>query len=173
VSNTLLAALVGIISAVITSIISHWLLIHRLKQETAHRARTNLYENQLAAYKKFWNLLVQTSRYNLGDGIIQQVNNNCYLHAEKAKLFLDAVTSFLSSEEGIFLSRRVIDVMVRTRAVIIRVLEAHPHAELVQLSRTKQKKIQGGLRHLYFYTRDDIGLRDPNPVKGVFGHRGA
>lgn len=167
----LLSGLVGFLSAVFTSILSHWFVLHRLRKEAKQRIREDYFQKQLTAYMKLWSLLGSTSKYATKKTIISKNETGSYLDIENACSFCQAITDFFFSEDGIFLTRDMRKAVFTARNVLEDYINMASQEEkkCIQISSSKADSIQSKFSRIYNQARYDIAVQDLKFNKKEFG----
>jgi len=159
--TVIVAALIGFISAVITSLISHGLLLGRIRREAMEPFRSEFYQKQLMAYQKMWSLLGPTSRYPSDNTVIIRKNRQQYLSVVNARKFSNDIREFFFSEYGIFLSKE----MRKSIFEMLDDLAEHKYRggsedNLVPLTKEQASSIQVCFANIHVTARRDLALSD-------------
>ena len=168
-----LLSILGIVAGIILGFISGWFSLTALRKGALHNTLRELFAQQLVAYKILWSVVFNTSRYDLGDGILQKVGDDSFLDVKRAKAFVKGIEDFFVSENGIFISRDLLKVLFKTRKYILSALNENHEKDRIKLSKIKIKQIKGGLSHIQHLLQSDINLRTANPAKQIFGDDGS
>ena len=161
---TLLAVLAGFVSAALMGIISHLLVLRRLRREKLETLRTSYYEKQIRSYQKFWSLLSPTSRYwNFEDSLIVKKNDRNGLQIDSVDKFFISFRSFFYSEDGLFLSRSLRKEVFELRKSLSNLIEREKDRiedGFLPVSYKQRKSIRNSFHQIREIVRADIGLHD-------------
>lgn len=156
--------LIALLTAAITSWISHRISLDRVRKEAAQKHRSSLFQRQVIAYMKFWALLGPTS-IRLQEGtIISKDVSGARLNIAIYKNFRQDLIKFFHSEYGIFLSRDVRHAMFDGFDFIEKLIASKSQAEadpaLIAIYNTEAKKVENAFRWLRERARRDLDLQD-------------
>ena len=98
-------ALIAAYSELVTTLIANFFQRHISKKELIEKYRMIYFENQLAAYRKFWSILKPISKYLNLDSPIVKEGDMYYLDLQKCQKFSDEITDFFFSSDGVLLDR--------------------------------------------------------------------
>jgi hypothetical protein len=154
------AGLIAFASAVITSILAHWLMFRRLRRQFAERYRTVYFEKQLASYQKLWSLLKPTSLYPGEDAIIFETDPDPQFDPANAKAFCRAITDFFFSEQGIFLSKDVRKALFDLRGALEEIGKTGSSGRRFTISRNQVQLVRDSAAQLITVMRNNLGLRN-------------
>jgi hypothetical protein len=161
-NSILVSGIVGLVSATLVAVVSHWTLLHRIKKEAAQKNRSEYFQKQLAAYMKLWGLLPPTSSYITPDTIISKNVTPYEINVQNAKIFCTDITSFFFSEQGIFLSKNVRSSIFKLRDFIDALInnDASKNLHTITLSNNKYNDLIFHFKQMQIAVRNDIGLRN-------------
>jgi len=156
--STIIASLIGFITAVVGTIISHFLLLRHSTRQFAEYYRNKLFDKQLAAYEKLWGLLPPTSRASSERTILYLENSKIYVQTKIAKEFCDSITLYFFSEHGLYLSKSTRQALFNVREELWGIYSKDSENK-VEISKDDKAKIQTYFLKLHTTIRDDLGLR--------------
>lgn len=156
--------LIALLTAAITSWISHRIALDRLRKEAAQKHRSSLFQRQVTAYMKFWGLLGPTS-IRLPEGtIISKDVGGARLNVAAYQKFRQDLLTFFHSEYGIFLSRDVRHAMFDgfdfIEELIASQSQAGAETASIAIPNTQAKKVENAFRWLRERARRDLDLQD-------------
>jgi len=159
---TIIASIVGFVSAAILSIISHFLLLQKEKKIKLQILRSKLHDEQLLSYKKLWSHLEPTSKYCSDSTLIKYQQHDVYINKSVSKDFILSIRGFFFSDNGLFLSKSVRKELFGLLDILQK-LSLSPVAgdnELVKIDKTQENKIRQKIIDLIKTMRTDVGLTD-------------
>jgi hypothetical protein len=157
--STTIASLVGFITAIAGSVISHFLLLRHAKRQFAEYYRNKLFEKQLAAYERLWAILYPTSRATTDKTVVGFENGKAFFRAKIAAEFCESITQYFFSENGLYLSKSTRNVLFDVRDILQEMIYSPHHGEKFELSTEDRKRIRTSFMNLQTTIRDDLGLR--------------
>ncbi len=163
--SVVIPAMVGLISGLVSAVFSHLLLIKKIRREAEEKLRFDLYNKQIDAYQRFWDLLGPTSRYagrQHQDRMIKSNETGYFLDKEAIDSFFDSFHEFFYSEHGIFLSRELRNAFFQSRDYYYEIINSTDNISesCIQISNTKARKCFQAWDWVRTIARNDIGLRD-------------
>jgi hypothetical protein len=160
VTSALLTALIGFISAVIGTIISHRLIERRSHREFAERYRNKLFDKQLAAYEALWKVLRRTSRYYDDETIFRWHTSSVWFSQSAAREYCKELTEIFFSEHGLYLAKTTRQCMFEVRDARRKIsIEVRDEPELTVLPDVQAKHLRSQFQKLTMTVRHDMGLR--------------
>ena len=159
--TVVIASLVGFISALIGTIVSHWLITRRSRREFAEKYRTTLFDKQLNAYQKLWSLLAPTSRFYTDKTIVFIRDGKPHINVTTAKKFCEAITEFFFSEHGLYLSKTSRRALFETRDAVYKNIAANKAWDITDIEITAEirSELRNSFENLHTTIRTDLGLR--------------
>lgn len=173
VSATIITALVTLISGIISALVAligHYWTLKRVREEMLTKFKGGLYDKQITAYQKFWDMLEPLSNYDVGhDPILLTGNDKFHFNAVSARNFFVSYRSFFYSEHGIFLSKRLRDEVIGFRSFSEEIIAENPNSgDVFPISNSKGRKIRHFIDGIHTLARTDIGLSDPSvPTEAI------
>lgn len=172
-SEPVVSAMLGIIAGLLSGGLAGWFALRKVKKETENLIRKDLYTRQLDSYSKFWQIVLESSKYGRPDGIVSADHDTYSLNREIAEAFVSNVSAFHSSSQGIYLSNELAELSFRTIEIISNVLDNESTEANISIGKNKAKKIEGGLSLMKYHLRHDVNLRVAKPAKDLLGDSGA
>ncbi len=159
----MLSGIIALVSALVVAAVGHILTLTRVRKEVGVKIKAGLYEKQITAYQKFWDLLEPLSYYDVGhDPILFSKDDKFHLNAASARSFFISFRTFFYSEHGIFLSRRLRQEIFELRRILEEIIAENPNAgDVFPISNSNAKKIRHLFDGIHTIARRDIGLIDP------------
>lgn len=172
-SDPIISSILGIVSGILSGGLAGWFALRKLRNETENSVRKDLYTRQLDAYAKFWQVVLESSKYGRPDGIVQKQGDSYFLNRERGYEFISKVSAFHSTSQGIYLSNELSELSFRTIDVVSNVLGSESAEENISIGKNKASKIEGGLALMKYHMRHDVNLRVAKPAKDLLGESGA
>jgi hypothetical protein len=165
VTTLIASALVGLVSGIAASAVSHLLILRRIRGEALQRLEFGLHEKQAEAYQELWSHLGPTSRYcptEDSNRLVKLDGSGYYLDSKNVISFFESLNDYFYSRHGIFLSKRLRSALFEVREFYEKtVKETSPDEDgKIRLSNKKAKKCHHAWDWIRTLLRHDIGLRD-------------
>jgi len=156
------AAVVGALSAILTSVIASWVSYRSLRAEYLGKHRLELISKQMAACEALWAVLEPASRSEGEARIIVHKKDQPYIVLSVAKKFYDDLNKVFNSTPGLYYSRQLRTELFDLRNFIMKefISEASEDQFEVQISKSKEEKFDGKVQQLRIAIRAEIGVKD-------------
>lgn len=156
----IIAALIGLSSAVITSFIVSWLSYKKLKKDLVLEYKTELIKKQMESCENLWESLTAVS-FTLGNEcLVKNIDDKPTVDIEEAKSFVKASSDVFLSSFGLYFSRNIRDSLFDLRDFIVDEFIKKSEAENYVISKRLLKRFRGKVGKLRTAIREEIGVRD-------------
>lgn len=170
-SDSLFAAVIGFLSAIITSLIAAGVTYRKLKLELLGKHNQELINRQFVACESLWLALESASRSVGENRVVVFREQKIYIVLPAARHLYDALTGVFNSADGLYFSRHLRTELFDLRGFIETEFVAPIHSSMVEInvSRNKYEKFDGKVQNLRKAIREEIDVEDPGFVKkGLF-----
>lgn len=166
-SSTLIAALVGLVGAVITSLLAGYVGYRRLRTEVLAQTRKDYMQRQIAACEDLWRRLLPLSEYRNSKSIVHEFTNPIMASPRRAREFCEDVTAAFFTPTGLYISREVRYRLFVLRAIIDKefVRGRDDLDTLVPISRAALKRYRHNRGALFRAIRSEVGAIDLRVVQ--------
>lgn len=156
-SDILIAAVVGAITGLGTSLLGFLIAYRNLKTEFQGKFRLELISKQLVACESLWALLALASRSDGIERVITYDGEKPFLVRIQAKKLYDELNIIFNSPFGLYYSKNIRKCLFDLRDFI--------HREFLQrgdddISKVKVAKFDGYVQNLRIAIRKEIGVED-------------
>src|SRR5687768_12296062 len=107
VADTVMAAIVGSLAAILTSLLGSWISYRALRADYLGKYRLDLIGKQMAACEALWNVLEPGSRSHGKIRVIIDKNNKHYANVKVAEKLYSDLTRVFNSSAGLYFSRQL------------------------------------------------------------------
>ena len=164
-TTLIVSALVGLISGIAASVVSHILILRRIRSEALQKLKFGLHDKQAEAYQGFWSQLGPTSEYcptEESNRCVKQDDSGYYLDRKNMVAFFESLNEYFYAKHGIFLSKRLRSALFKARDFYEKTAKEGSVDKdgKIRISNTKAKKCYQAWHWVRTIVRDDIGLRD-------------
>ncbi len=172
ITDTLIAALVGAITAVLTGIFTSFISYRVLKAEYSGKQRLEIIGKQIAACESLWAIL-DSGSLSLGENrVVYRLGDRFHLNPKSAAHFHDSINKIFLSSSGLYFSRQLRDAIFELRDFIEKdfLITQKEITSNIEISTTKVKYFDGLVANLRNCIRKEIGVEDlkagsENPIK--------
>jgi hypothetical protein len=157
-----ISALIGALTAAITSLIGFWVSYKNLSAEYLGKLNIELTNKQLSACEALWIILEPVSRSRGVTRVIIQRNEQPYVVLNAAKNFYDSINKVFYSKSGLYYSRRLRNELFDLRDYILEefISKMKDGVTEIQINKSKVKKFDGKVQQLRIAIRAEIGVED-------------
>jgi hypothetical protein len=173
-SDAVIAAIVGFLSAVITSIIASWVSHRRLRAELMGKYRLELIGKQTTACESLWSVLESGSRSIGENRVVVYTEGKPHVVIPVAKDLYAALTKVFNSPSGLYFSRQLRQAIFDLRDFIGDefIPKNQDGQSELEVSNNKAKSFHGRIANLRIALRKEIGTEDltvsrEGPAKGI------
>lgn len=160
-SESFIAALVGALTALITSTIAGWVSFSSIRTEFKSKYHSELITRQIQSCENLWSVLAIASRTMGEKRLIVKNENSATISVEQARKLYDDLTSVFTSPSGLYFSRNLRLSLFDLRDFLSEeiLLEAKEEASF-QWSKTKANELDGYIQNLRNAIRHEVGAED-------------
>jgi hypothetical protein len=165
-TDSLLAAFVGAIIAIVTSIIATWVSFRNIRTEYQTKYHLELVERQIKACESLWSVLAITSRTFGDQRLIIFNEKDAAISVECAQKLYSDLTVVFNSSSGLYFSKDL-----RRSLFVLRdflgeeIITNKSDEQTLQWSKTKAKDLDGYIQNLRNAIRNEVGLVDLTVAK--------
>jgi hypothetical protein len=161
-TDTVIAAVVGALAAVLTSLAASWVRYRALRADYLGKYRMELISKQMAACEALWRVLEPGSRSHGQVRVIVNKNDKHYASVEVAEKLYGELTQVFNSPSGLYFSRQLRESLFELRDFIGDefLKKAESGNTELEISNNKAKSFHGRLATLRIALRKEIGTED-------------
>ncbi|MCD4738859.1 MAG: hypothetical protein K8R89_06330 [Anaerolineae bacterium] len=174
VTDTIIAAIVGFLSAVITSLIASRVSYRKLKTEYLAQHRKEIIDKQVSACESLWIALEPASRVDGETRIVVNVHDSPRVILPVAIEFNRKITEVFFSPSGLYFSRQLRRALFGLRDFIQEEFISKNLGKEIEfdISKTKYRKFRSKMTKLIITIREEIGVEDlclarEGPAEGI------
>jgi hypothetical protein len=160
VSETIIAAMVGAITAIITSILAAWVSYYNISKEYKTKYHMDLVSKQIDACEKLWGVLEIASKKGGADKLISESDKGTFISIEAARKLHSNLTEIFNSPSGLYYSRSLRSELFILRDFIDNQILKDIQETKLQWSKAKANKLDGYIQNLRTAIREEMGLDD-------------
>src|SRR6185295_19325611 len=134
---TVFAAIVGCLSAVLTSVLAGFLSHRKLRAELTAGHRRELISRQILACERLWSALRPISIHAGMSSVITQQDGSSEAHPKAIEEFCENVTSLFFSPTGLYLSREVRTALFEMRDFLTGCVDAISETLPIRLEKSR------------------------------------
>jgi hypothetical protein len=158
---TVIAAIVGFVSAVVGSIIAGVINHRRLSAELRAQRRKEYFGRQLAACEALWKQLLPLTEHACDASLVQETGTGGLAYPKRANRFCEDITAEFYAPTGLYLSRDVREKLFRLRGFLHNSLvKRHPDCESVEVGKRFFKTYAALKQQLIRAIRMEVGVLD-------------
>jgi hypothetical protein len=156
-------ALIAVIAALITTLITQYLTTKQFNTSVKEHYRKLYFERQLLAYEALWSKLRPLSQYHDKKTLLLRKKEDGItvwkLSVENTQLFCGDITDFFFSNNGIYLTKSTRKAIFDLRWKLVGVTSRHPNEkQIIVIGNDDRKEINKQITVLTDSVRKDIGL---------------
>lgn len=161
-TGTLIAAVAGVLSAVLASAGASWVSYRALKSEYLGKRRLELIGKQIAACEALWNALASTSRSHVGNRVVIYRNDHPWVALATAHELCESLTAVFMSPAGLYFSRTVRHCLFDLRDFLESefLSGAHEQVSEIEISKRKAKNFDYLVQCLRVAIRKELGVEN-------------
>ncbi len=166
-NTNIIAAVVGLVSAVVASIVTGYVGYRRLRSELRAQTRQDYMQRQMSACEELWRHLLPLSEYPTSKSILLSQRKPFFASPARAHAFCEDITAIFFSPAGLYISRDVRYSLFRMRTLLSRELVKGSTEldESVAVSNTFVKRYRFYASQLYRSIRTEVGAIDLKVVR--------
>jgi hypothetical protein len=160
-SGETLAALVGFLTAVFTSILASWIGYRKLRAEYLGKYRFDLMKKQIDACEALWDALKPTSKSIGENRVILHRSGKTFVKINVAENLYKTINDVFNSPFGLYYSRQLRESLFKLRNFLEDefITQANGNTEL-QISNTRARKFDSRVQNLRISIRKELELDD-------------
>jgi hypothetical protein len=161
-TDTIIAAIVGFVSAVITTLIASRVSYRKLRSEYLAQHRKEIIEKQIAACETLWTALEPVSKADGETRIVIDIDDNPRVILPIAIEFNRRITEIFFSPAGLYFSRELRGALFNLRDFIQKeFISGHSEGDIeFGISKTKCRKFRSKVTKLIITIREEIDVED-------------
>lgn len=166
-SGTLIAAIAGVLSAVLASAGASWVSYRALKSEYLGKRRLELIGKQMAACEALWTTLASGSRSHVGNRVVVYRNDHPHVVLATAQEMCESLTDVFTSPAGLYYSRTVRHCLFDLRDFLEGefLSGTYEQGSELEISKTKAKKFDYLVQSLRVSIRKELGVENLQVAK--------
>lgn len=164
-NDTLIAAIVGSVSALISSTIGSWISYRLLKSEYRNKFRLELITKQIDACEKLWSSLALASKSRGANHVLQHRNKNIFLNIQAAMILHENLVDALNLSSGLYFSRVLRSSIFELKDYIEMEISDAVTENEVSISKTKANKLDGYVQNVRMAIRKELNLENLQVTK--------